>query len=139
MPLGLRHGAHRANPQVYGTKCIDEEQEGMDTHTSGPDGLPPVGYSESYKHNICILPSKGDPYYVGGGVLDSPARFAAGMQLENNTVYVPNGVASVTLSGEQTTFQDFQSRGFDVTSRVSSDMPSHVQVIAWGRALLKKG
>ena len=32
-------------PQVYGVKCIDEEMEGEDTGTSGPDGLPPAGYS----------------------------------------------------------------------------------------------
>ena len=42
-------------PQVYGVKCIDEETEGESTHTSGPHGLPPVGYAESYRDNICIL------------------------------------------------------------------------------------
>ena len=47
--------------QVYGVKCIDEEMEGEDTHTSGPNGLPPKGYAESYQNNICILPASGYP------------------------------------------------------------------------------
>ena len=123
-------------PQVYGVKCIDEEQQGMDTHTSGPDGLPPPAYAESYESNICILPSAGDPVFVGGGVLDGPARFAASMKMKNNTIYVPGGKATVVLSGEHATYDKFQALGFDQTSRVSGDMPSHDRVIAWGKQLI---
>jgi len=123
-------------PQVYGVKCIDEEQEGMDTHTSGPDGLPPLGYGESYESNICILPSEGSPYYVGGGVLDSPQRFGASMSLKNNTIYVPKGRATVTLSGDQASYKHFQSLGFDPSSRVSGNLPSYEQVISWGKQLI---
>ena len=123
-------------PQVYGVKCIDEEQEGMGTHTAGPDGLPKPGYAESYANNICILPAAGDPYYVGGGVLDHPKRFATGMALTNNTIYVPDGRASVTLSGVKVDFGQFQDRGFDLQSRVSGELPSHEQVIEWAKQLI---
>ena len=60
---------------------LDEETEGESTGTSGPAGLPPVGYAESYRDNICILPSAGDPYMVSGGVLDDPETFAKQLQL----------------------------------------------------------
>ncbi len=43
----LDYNHYNVYPQVYGIKCIDEEQEGMDTGTSGPDGLPPPGCVES--------------------------------------------------------------------------------------------
>ena len=104
--------------------------------TMGADGLPPPGYAESYESNICILPAAGDPYYVGGGVLGSPKRFATGMALANNTIYAPQADASVTLSGDQVGFDEFQARGFDATSRVSGDLPSNAQVIAWGKELI---
>ncbi len=93
-------------------------------------------YAESYEHNICILPNEDDPYYVGGGVLDNPKSFATGMKLKNNTIYIPNGKASVTLSGDRVSFHHFQSLGFDATSRVSGDLPSYDQVIAWGKQLI---
>ena len=128
-----------AAPQVYGVKCIDEETEGETTHTSGPHGLPPAGYAESYQSNICILPAAGDPYMVSGGVLADPAGFASGMVLGNNTIYAPRGAVSVTLSGDKVTFEQFQSKGFDASSAISGEMPSNEQIIAWGRPLLYAG
>ena len=126
-------------PQVYGVKCIDEEMEGEDTHTSGPNGLPPPSYGESYQNNVCILPSAGDPYMISGGVLDDPATFATQLALGNNTIYAPNADVSVTLSGDQTDFAGFQAKGFDPSSRVSGAMPSNDQIVAWGRALVFGG
>ena len=128
------------SPQVYGVKCVDEEDEGLVTGTAGPNGLPPPDYGEAYTNNICILPAAGDPYYVGGGDLADPAAFAASMALANNTVYAPNASATVTLDGgdpdSMYSFGAFQAAGFDPTSNVSGDMPSNAQIIAWGKALL---
>jgi len=126
-------------PQVYGVKCIDEEMEGEDTHTSGPNGLPPPGYAESYQNNICILPTAGAPYMVSGGILSDPKGFATGLVLSNNTIYAPSGSVSFTLSGDTVTFEQFQADGFDATSSVSGAMPSNDQILAWARPLLWSG
>jgi len=139
-----KHSAYNVYvyPQVYGVKCIDEEMEGEDTpggSTSGPNGLPPPGYGESYMNNICILPAAGDPYMVSGGILSDPKGFNAGLQVSNNTIYAPNADVSITLSGDKVDFSGFQSRGFDPTSRVSGTMPSNDQIIAWGKPLLYEG
>jgi len=135
------HDKHASNnvyvyPQVYGIKCIDEETEGQDTGTSGPDGLPPAGYSESYTNNICILPGAGDPYMVSGGRFSDAEAFAKSIKLANNTIFAPGGDATVTLSDEERSFEDFQAAGFDPTSTVSGDSPSNDQILQWGRELL---
>mmetsp|Transcript_34287 Transcript_34287/g.79254 ORF Transcript_34287/g.79254 Transcript_34287/m.79254 type:complete len:919 (-) Transcript_34287:403-3159(-) len=135
------HDKHSSNnvyvfPQVYGVKCIDEEMEGEDTGTSGPDGLPPVGYGESYQNNICILPNAGDPYVYSGGRFSDPDAYDAAIKLSNNTIYAPDASVTVTLSGDDGSFEDFQKAGFDPTSTVSGDMPSNEQILQWGRELL---
>lgn len=124
-----------AYPQVYGAKCVDEEQEGEGTHTSGPGGLPPAGYAEAYFNNICVL-DEGAPYLSVGGSLDDRKDFEAGLQLGNNTIYSHGGSVDVTVSGTTTTFEKFQRRGFDPTSSVSGDMPSPDTIIGWARPLL---
>ena len=138
------HSKHSASnvyvyPQVYGVKCIDEETQGEDTGTSGPHGLPPPGYAESYRDNICILPDQNDRYIVSGGVLSDPKAFHQGLALSNNTIYAPGGQVKVTLSGNTTDFKGFQALGFDPSSRVSGEMPSNRQILAWGRQLLGMG
>ena len=122
-------------PQVYGAKCVDEETEGESTHTSGPHGLPPAGYAEAYFDNICIL-AAGAPYLSVGGSLDDLKDFNAGLQLKNNTIYQAGGQIEVIVSGKKTSFNDFQRRGFDPTSKTSGDMPSVEQITAWGKQLL---
>lgn len=124
------------HPQVYGTKCIDEETEGESTHTSGPHGLPFKGYAEAYFDNVCILPNANDPYYVGGGDLSDVKDFNDGMKLSNNTIYAPDGNVSLSVSGDVVSFETFQSLGFDPTSVVSSDVPSTSQVKQWARSKL---
>jgi hypothetical protein len=123
-------------PQVYGIKCIDEETQGESTGTSGPHGLPPVGYAESYRDNICVLPSANDPYMVSGGVLSDPHSFAKQLELSNNTIYAPQGKVSITLSKHTVDFAAFQKAGFDASSRVSDEMPSPAQIVSWGETLL---
>jgi hypothetical protein len=147
------YGGHKANfdghskssfnnihvhPQVYGTKCIDEEGEGESTGTSGPHGLPPAGYAEEYTDNICILPASGDPYMVSAGSLSDKKDFNKGLVLRNNTVYVPGGAdhLSVSVGGQQLSFSEFQSRGFDPTSRVIAGAPSIEQIVKWAEPLL---
>ena len=43
---------------------------------------------------------------------------------------------TVTLSGDDGSFEDFQKAGFDPISTVSGDMPSNEQILQWGRELL---
>eukprot|EP01065_Artemidia_motanka_P009903 TRINITY_DN1513_c0_g1_i2.p1 TRINITY_DN1513_c0_g1~~TRINITY_DN1513_c0_g1_i2.p1 ORF type:complete len:956 (+),score=352.44 TRINITY_DN1513_c0_g1_i2:69-2870(+) len=126
------------HPQVYGTKCVDEEGEGLSTGTSGPYGLPPRGYAEQYTDNICILPSAGTPYLVVAGDLHHPKEFGQGLVLRNNTVYVPGGdhPDMVSVSQQQSSFSNFQKLGFDETSRVVAGAPSTAQIAAWGSGLL---
>merc|ERR1711972_636304 len=100
-------GNIHVHPQVYGTKCIDEEAEGW---TEEYKGLPPPGYAEEYTDNICILPA-GGPYIVSqAGSLDDPKGFAKGMVLRNNTIYIPGGDSKsvVTVADEQITHAVFQ-------------------------------
>merc|ERR1712194_109874 len=142
------YGGHKANfdghskrsffnihvhPQVYGTKCIDEEGEGQDTHTSGPYGLPPAGYAEEYTDNICILPSAGTPYMVAAGSLQDRKDFNTGLVLRNNTIWIPGGDSAslVSVGGTQVSFADFQKSGFDPSSRVVAGAPSMDQIVAW--------
>merc|ERR1712226_1275600 len=92
-------GNIHVHPQVYGTKCIDEEGQGERTGTSGPHGLPPAGYAEEYTDNICILPHAGDPYMVSqAGSLDDPEGYNKGMVLRNNSIYIPRGDAHSVVS-----------------------------------------
>jgi len=126
-------------PQVYGVKCIDEETEGLSMGTSGPYGLPPRGYAETYTNNICILPTAGAPYMVSGGSLSDPTAVQGSLVLGNNTIYAPHGDVSVTMGGDTVTFAQFQKAGFDASSSASGDMPSSKQIIAWARPLLFAG
>eukprot|EP00931_Biecheleriopsis_adriatica_P028735 TRINITY_DN17128_c0_g1_i4.p1 TRINITY_DN17128_c0_g1~~TRINITY_DN17128_c0_g1_i4.p1 ORF type:complete len:907 (+),score=123.99 TRINITY_DN17128_c0_g1_i4:215-2722(+) len=88
-------GNIHVHPQVYGTKCIDEEAEGWGFGTSGPFGLPPKGYAEEYTDNVCILPKAGDPFIVSqGGDLQHRADFVNSMVLRNNTIFIPDGDAN---------------------------------------------
>merc|ERR1711998_79897 len=135
------HSKHSFNnihvfPQVYGTKCIDEEAEGW---TEEYQGLPPPGYAEEYTDNICILPNRGDPYMVSqAGSIDDPEGYAKGMVLRNNTIYIPGGDAHsvVTVGDTKVSFKEFQKRGFDPTSRVIAGTPSVAQIVAWAEPLL---
>ena len=130
-----------AYPQVYGSKCVDEETQGLSTGTSGSGGLPRAGYAESYFDNICVL-DKGAPYLSVGGRLDDRAGFEAGLKLSNNTVYSEGGDfdSIISLNGgdkpAKLSFSEFQKRGFDRSSRVLADMPSPDTIISWARPLL---
>jgi len=73
---------------------------------------------------------------VSGGVLSDPTTFSKQLELHNNTIYAPQGRVSITLSGETVDFAAFQKAGFDASSRVSGEMPSAAQIVAWGEALL---
>jgi hypothetical protein len=122
-------------PSVYGNKCVDEETEGMGTHTSGPGGLPPKGYAEAYFDNICIL-SDGAPYLSVGGSLDDLKDFNDGLVLGNNTIYQNGGDVQVIVGKQPTSLKDFQAKGFDPTTKQSGTMPSVDQITAWGKGLL---
>merc|ERR1711998_442510 len=130
-------GNIHVHPQVYGTKCIDEEAEGWGFDppaSAGPYGLPPKGYAEEYTDNICILPKAGDPYLVSqGGSLDDRKAFENSMVLRNNTVYIPGGDAEsvVTVAGQQLSFAEFQDHGFDPSSKIIAGAPSTAQIAAW--------
>jgi len=137
------HSKHSFNnihvhPQIYGTKCIDEEGQGQTTHTSGPHGLPPAGYGEAYTDNICILPAAGNPYMNSAGSLSDMKDFKKGLQLRNNTIYVPGGAdqLSVTVGDTKLTFTEFQARGFDLTTHVIAGAPTVNQIVAWAEPLL---
>ena len=122
-------------PQVYGAKCVDEETQGEATHTSGPHGLPPAGYAEEYTDNICIL-SPGAPYISSGGDLSDVKDFNNGLKLKNNTIFADGGSVNVKVGGQTVSFKEFQSRGFDLSSKVRGDMPSTNQIIRWAKQLL---
>jgi len=132
-------GNIHVHPQVYGTKCIDEEAEGWGFGTSGPLGLPPKGYAEEYTDNICILPKAGDPYLVSqGGDLQDRTDFVNGMVSRNNTIYIPGGDAEsvVTVGQRRVSFAEFQKLGFDTASKLIPGSPSTEQITSWAEELL---
>jgi len=125
-------------PSVYGSKCVDEETEGMNTPggpTSGPGGLPPAGYAEAYFDNICILDA-GAPYLSVGGSVDDRKDFEAGLKLSNNTIYQAGGDVQVIVGKKHLSFKMFQGKGFDPTSKAVGDMPTVEQITQWGKNLL---
>jgi len=119
------------HPSVYGVKCVDEEYQGLITHTE-PSGLPPAGYAEQYFDNICILPNAGDIYVYSAGYLGNPDHFQGGLILHNNTIFAPFPGPNVSLGGSHT-FADFQAHGYDPTSRASTQMPATEQIITWSK------
>jgi hypothetical protein len=118
-----------AFPSVYGTTCLN----------IGAQNLPPEGYAEGYYNNKCILPAAGSSYLKIGGI-SGPASgdngggewpstrkpldclsgnkggpefvaFNAGLQLGNNTLYVPGGNATISCGKTSVDFSDFQTKG----------------------------
>jgi len=123
-----------AYPSVYGVTCLN----------IGAQNLPPKGYAEQYKNNICILPKSGSPYLeignvIGGGCLKTShakQAFEDGLKLDNNTIYVPNGYAKISCGGKTVNFKEFQSMGYDPSSHISSDMPTADTIIGWAWDML---
>merc|ERR1712107_310797 len=115
-------------PSVYGTTCVD----------IGAQALPPNGYAESYFNNTCILPDAGSLYLNVPGNLNEPSVFNAGLILDGNSVYAPQGSASVSVGGKKSSFADFQKEGFDQKSQLKdADKISASTIVQWGKELLQ--
>jgi hypothetical protein len=118
-------------PSVYGTRCLN----------IGAQKLPPKGYAEQYRDNVCILPDAGAQYVYVSDFCQSPdakSGFEAGLILANNTVYAPGANVSIACHDgrEALSFSEFQKLGYDPTTVVRGDMPSADTIIAWAKALL---
>jgi hypothetical protein len=61
--------------------------------------------------------------------------FEAGMTLGNNTIYVPGGEPTISCD-KIVTFSAFQAKGYDLTSRVVSKLPTNDTIIGWAKELL---
>lgn len=128
-----RNNIH-AYPSVYGVRCL----------FIGAQALPPKGYAEGYSNNICILPQAGSTYLdvgdvIGGNCLQTAQAkeaFENGLALGNNTIYVPDAYAKIACGGNTVHFKQFQSKGYDTSSKISGSMPSADTIISWARDML---
>ena len=58
------------------------------------------------------------------------------LQVSNNTIYVPGGLATVKCA-KSISVKEFQGMGYDPLTTTSGDMPAPATIIGWAKDLLK--
>ena len=137
-------------PAAYGAGCVKVWH------------VPPIGthYEERFENNTCILPSNGSVYasWSGGiGLTAAPFQafgcpmgpdenssvLAQPIALSNNTIYVPEGDASVACSikfvnspAGRMPLAAYQQAGNDRSTKVVQGLPTPMQVELWAQRLL---
>jgi hypothetical protein len=147
-----------AYPSVYGTTCLNIGAQSLppagyaEGYYNNKCILPVAGASylklggitgpvedsvggewpSTRKHLSCLAGEKGGPEMTA---------FEAGLTLGNNTLYVPGGEPTITCDGwnhfsKTVKFSAFQAKGYDLSSKVVSTLPTNDTIIGWARALL---
>ena len=135
----ISHDNLHIYPNVYGTTCLNV----------GAQKLPPKGYGDGYYNNTCILPNAKSPYLRIGGIngaesakcLDPSAVHAKqalmdGLALGNNTVYVPEGVATIQCGANHVKSNVFAKLGVDPGTTYHAVRPSNITIVGWIREML---
>lgn len=100
-----------------------------------PHAAPNDFFAEGYWNNTCILAAPA-PYLNMGACDPNPATFSSTMILGNNTILVPGGSASLSVSCDKDyTMDQWLALGID-EGTTAGELPSTPQIIQWARELL---
>jgi hypothetical protein len=110
---------------VYGSKCV-----GI---MNLPHAAPNDFFAEGYWGNKCVLSTAGGTY-MDLGSCTPDATLANRMLLGNNTVYTPDGKATVTC-GKGYSFEAWEALGVDAGSTIQT-LPTTPEIIGWAREIL---